>query len=114
VREIRATKEPDEISLIRRSIGLTKQAIDGSFRRIGMKGMTEDRMSREIEIFFLRRGGRPAFDPIVACDAGASAPWCATTRSSKTLGGPESPANSEGVETESSTPGGAADARSRR
>ena len=71
--KLRSLKDPTEIELIRRSVGLAKYVLDKIMRSV-RPGVTEKSLSKNIEIEFMKNGARAAFDPIVASGSNSSKP----------------------------------------
>jgi Xaa-Pro aminopeptidase len=73
IKSMRSIKDDDEVALIKNSVKLLKD----TFGRIEPKikaGVSEESLAREVEISFIRNGGRPGFDPIIASGSNASKP----------------------------------------
>jgi len=78
VEEIRAVKDPGEITLIRRSARLNKKVFNSALRRL-KPGVSERSLADEIETIFIREGARSAFELIVASGENASKPHALPT-----------------------------------
>ncbi|MFA6142271.1 MAG: Xaa-Pro peptidase family protein [Candidatus Omnitrophota bacterium] len=73
VESLRAIKDEGEISLIKKSVSLAKEVFEYAAGYI-KPGISEESISKRIEIEFIRRGARNAFDAIVAGGANSSMP----------------------------------------
>ncbi|MFH0764239.1 MAG: Xaa-Pro peptidase family protein [Candidatus Omnitrophota bacterium] len=73
VEGLRAVKDDGEIRLIRQAIKLTKDVFKCAAGLV-KPGVSEDRIARYIEIEFINRGSRTAYDTIVATGANSSMP----------------------------------------
>ena len=78
VEDFRAIKDSGEIALIRKSIRLARDVLDGIIPFI-KPGASEESLAGKIEIAFLTRGAKSGFDPIVAADANSSKPHAVPT-----------------------------------
>lgn len=73
IKTMRSVKDEAEVALVRASVGLLRD----TFRKIEPKikaGASEKSLAREVEISFIRKGGRSGFDPIIASGSNASKP----------------------------------------
>ena len=73
VERLRAVKEDEEINIIKRSIGITKDVLKKAVRAI-RPGVSERVLSQIIECEFMKRGARASFETIVACGKNSSKP----------------------------------------
>jgi len=73
VEGFRAVKDDAEIRLIKQAVKLTKDVLKHAAGLV-KPGVSEDRIARHIEIEFINRGSRAAFDAIVASGANSSMP----------------------------------------
>ncbi len=73
VEGIRSVKEPYEVTLIERSAALTKKVLGTTLRRID-SGLSEKEFAQSIELAFLKKGARLAFQSIIASGTSSSMP----------------------------------------
>jgi Xaa-Pro aminopeptidase len=74
VENLRAVKEEQEVSLIRKAVSLTERALR-HIRTFFEPGVSEKDLAVELEVFFkLNGGGQTDFQPIVAFGEGSSMP----------------------------------------
>ena len=73
IKGMRSIKDADEIALIRKSVSLLKNVFKAAQPRI-KAGTSEERLARDIEISFIEKGAKAAFDPIIASGQNASKP----------------------------------------
>ena len=76
VEDLRAIKDSLEVGAIRRSIALAKTVLRETLGLL-KPGTTEAAIAKHIEIEFLKKGARAAFEPIVAAGANSSKPHAA-------------------------------------
>jgi len=69
----RAVKEEAEIKLIKNSIRLTKEVLKAALGFVRC-GVSEESLSKRIELEFVKKGAHPAFEPIVASGPDSSRP----------------------------------------
>jgi len=74
VEALRSVKDRAELGRIKEAIRVTKAILKRAQRMCLLRKMTEERVSREIEVQCLRLGGRASFNPIVAVNANAAKP----------------------------------------
>jgi Xaa-Pro aminopeptidase len=73
VEKIRSVKEPAEVEAISASTRVTRSVLAGALGAV-KPGLAEESLARKIETEFLKRGAKPAFDPIVASGKNSSKP----------------------------------------
>ena len=78
VENVRAIKDRGEVEKIRDSISLTKNVLDKIMSLI-RPGLSEQYLSRTVELEFIKQGARPGFEPIVAAGANSSKPHAIPT-----------------------------------
>lgn len=73
IEDIRSIKDEREISLIKKSVALSKRVLD---KAIGLlrPGVTEKHLAGVIESEFIKAGAHAGFSPIVACNKNSSMP----------------------------------------
>ena len=69
----RAVKDEAEIELIKKSIRLTRTVMDKAVKEVE-PGVPEEAIGKKIELEFIKSGGRPSFEPIVAAGPNSSKP----------------------------------------
>ena len=79
IEDLRAIKSPDEITLIRASLRLTKDVFKQIERSVG-PAETEGSLTKKIEMEFLNNDAKLAFDPIVASGTNSSKPHAMPTK----------------------------------
>lgn len=78
IETIRSVKDAGEIELIKRSVRITKLVLNKIIKSI-RPGVSENSLSRRIEIEFINNGAHTSFEPIVASGANSSKPHARPT-----------------------------------
>ncbi|MFA5145818.1 MAG: Xaa-Pro peptidase family protein [Candidatus Omnitrophota bacterium] len=78
VEDIRSVKDAEEIGLIRRAVAVTKEVIGEAVRTL-RTGISEEAVAEKVEMEFIKRGARCAFEPIVAFGRNSSKPHARAT-----------------------------------